>query len=72
MPDRYKVIDDDPGCPKCGAGKTYHIAWQDGNDVKVTGQSWSDLEEAEAVCRFMNAAYQAGMSDSASSRRKRP
>ena len=61
MPDRYTVAPDGTACATCGQGQTYHIAWENEHGVDFcTGQSWSDVDEAQYICRLMNAAYAAG------------
>ncbi len=53
----YHIEVDDPGCEKCGHGKTYIVVGPDG----VGGStSHFDIEDAEHEAEILNVAYGLG------------
>lgn len=56
----YFVEVDNNGCEKCGAGKTWTVVGPDG---VAQGQSFENVEDAEALADALNGAFFAGRTE---------
>ncbi|MDD3088934.1 MAG: hypothetical protein PHT95_03200 [Candidatus Omnitrophica bacterium] len=54
----YKVIVDDGGCEVCGKRATWTI--EDEDTEVCIGMAFEDLDQANELCKFVNAAHTAG------------